>query len=688
MKRNGRIRTALALALTAACILWAAGGLAADVFQFESKDIELFEGETASINLIREGKPAEEGTITYTAGNERVATVDSDGTITAVKRGISYVKATLKGEKRKWGATLTVKVLRAVTDVTLNTSRLEVYAPGDAQISGLLREQTEHDVIVIPAGKSFELKSTCTPADASDRKVAYTSTDEGILKTGDGNARALQAGECDLTVASRQNPEVKETYHVLVTQPVKKITVSSADGKTVPVGGTIRLQAEIEPSTSSIQAVKWSSRNEQTAKVDQDGTVTGLKRGSAVIEAKAADGSGKSDRFSIEVTQQATAVVITEPYLRLAAGQNSTLHASVSPANANDRGIVWSSTDEQIATVSKTGQVRALKRGECAIIASSRSDPSISAEIPVEVIQRVTSITFPGGPVSMPVRTTHQLEWVIGPEDASIREVTFSTSNRKVATVDANGVVTGLMRGSANITAAATDGSGRKGTVRVTVTQPVEGVSIQYGVYHVQLDGYLNIKAIIRPDNANNQNVHFTIGDGSIATVTDHRNIGKVRGRREGTTTITGETEDGGYTASAEIRVADYARAVVVDDVFMEGDNIRLTVRNRSSFSVDRVYFTVETYDANGQPLVCNSDGESNSFTGSYRYELGPDERSEHYMFDFGDYVQPTEKIATVTVTITGWRDTEGYTRNIGEEDRPTQSYHRFIPPAQGGGNG
>lgn len=679
---------AAALALTAVMIAFAAGALAADVFQFDVRTIELFEGETASIDLIREGKPAEGGTITYTSGNERIASVTADGTITAGSPGVSFVKAVLKDGKRKWGATVTVKVLRAVTNVTLNTTKLDVRSPADESISRMLRGETEHDVIVIPAGKSFDLRATCTPSNASSKKVTYTSTDEGVLRTGDGSARAIQAGECDLIVASAQNPEVKEQYHVLVTQPVKKIDISSETGKTVRVGGTIHLEADVSPATASIQAVTWSSRNEQTAKVDQDGNVTGLKRGSAVIEAKAADGSGKSARYSVEVVQPATGVIITEPLLRLAAGQSSTLHASVLPENANERGIVWSSTDDQIATVTRGGQVKGIRRGECAIIATSKSDPSVSAEITVEVIQRVTSITFPDGPATFPVNTTHQLTWQVGPEDASIKDVTFSTSNRKVATVDANGLVTGHMRGSANITATATDGSGRRGTVRVTVTQPVEGVKIQYDLYHVQLDRYLNIKAIVSPSNANNQNVHFTIDDGTIASVTDHRNIGKVRGWREGTTRITGVTEDGGYSASAVIRVADYARAIVVDDLFLERNNIRLVLRNRSSFTVDRVYFTVETFDANGDPLVCNSDGESNSFQGSYRMDLAPDERSEHYMFDFGDYVQPTERIATVTVTVTGWRDLEGYTRNIAEEDRPSQSYHRFIPPAQTGGNG
>ena len=682
MRQKIRIALLVALALS----MCAAAALAADVFRFDQKSIELFEGETARIDLIREGTPAEEGTLTYTSGNGKAVSVAADGTMTALNKGQSTVKAVLKTAKRSWSASIAVTVLRAVTNVTLNTNRMQVFQPTDEAISGLLRTETIHDVIVIPAGRSVEPQATCTPSDASNRKVSFTSTDEGILKAGNTSARAMQAGECDLIISSVLNPEVQEIYHVLVTQPVTKVTVSSPEGKTVNVGESMTLEAECDPATASIRTVEWKSRNEQIARVDQNGVVTGLKKGSVTIEAKATDGSGKSGTFPVNVAQKVTGITIKESSLLLATNQMGYLHATAQPSDANEKGIVWSSTDPSIATVNSGGQVKGVRRGECSIVATSKSSPEVYAAVPVQIIQRVTDIVFTGGQVSLPIRTTAQLTWEVQPADASIQEVTFSSSNRKVATVDENGLVTGLTRGTSTITATATDGSNRRGQIRVTVTQPVEGVSIQYGVYHVQLDGSLNIKAIIQPSNANNQNVHFVMGDEYIATVKDQKNIGHVRGWHTGNTTITGTTEDGGYSASAEVRVADFNRAIVIDDLYLEGENIRLSLRNRSNFSVDRVYFTVETYDANNEPLVCNVDGESNSFNGYYRYEIAPYDVSHHYMFDFPDYVQPTAQIGAVVVKITGWRDLEGYTRNIPESEYPTQSYRRFIPTPSGDG--
>ena len=96
----------------------------------------------------------------------------------------------------------------------------------------------------------------------------------------------------------------------------------------------------------------------------------------------------------------------------------------------------------------------------------------------------------------------------------------------------------------------------------------------------------------------------------------------------------------------------------------------------------------METYDGEGKPLVCNADGVSNTFEGAYRLEIGPDERSQHYKFDFGHYVQPLSSIGTVVLKVTSWRDLEGYTRTIPESEQPTQSFTRFVPGGSGSGSG
>lgn len=667
-----KIRVWLALVLTA-LLCMAAVIAQADTFAFAEKNVTLFEGETWAAVLNREGAPAEEGELTFRIGNAKVAEVAEDGTVTALNKGQTQLSVTLKGDKRTWKASANITVLRRVTDVTLSTRGLSVYEPDDPAVAGLLKQDPAWPVIVLSAGKRANLSATCTPETASSRKVTFTSTDEGILKISEGTMRGVQAGECDLVIASKQNPEVTETYHVLVTQPITKIEITAAEKK-VPAGETLALSASFEPANATMKQVEWSSRNPKVAAVDQNGVVTGIARGTAAIEAKALDGSGKSARFNVTVTQTAETLTLKQTEAQVVTGRRVTLNAQVGPNNTDDKTLTWSSSDESVATVSK-GIVTGVKAGECEITCVSNSNPNLFAVCRVQVIQQVTKIEFDAaGGVSLPVKTTETLSWTVWPEDASIREVKLSSSNPKVAAVDQDGTVTGLAKGTSTITAAATDGSGRKGSVRVTVTQPVEGVSIQYGVYHIQLDRVLSVKALISPSNANNYNMEWYIGDESIASVKGNRNMGNVRGLSEGTTTVTGVTEDGGYSASAEIRVGDFNGAVSLEEVWVNNNRIRLTMRNVSDFVVERVYFRVECYDEEGNLIVSNLDGESLFFDGVYRGTLYPRERTEEDYFDFGD-MGYEQKLGTVVVRITGWLDSEGYTRNIRETDDQPMLY-------------
>ncbi len=675
-----------ALALFLVLIFSVSAALAANEFKFEDKSITLFEGEQSDTGLVREGACAEEGEITYASAGEKIATISADGTVTAVKKGKTTIVSWLKIGKKTWKATMSITVQRAVTKVTLDTSQMSVYPAGDPTIVSLMNEVSEFPVIVIPAGKTQRLKSTCTPSDASNRNVTYTSSDEGVLQITGNAMKGLQAGECELTAASVLNPEITEKFHVIVTQPVKKITVSGS--KSVFAGASVQLTASCEPSTATIQNVTWSSRSPQIASVDENGLVKGLKKGNAVIDAKAADGSRVIGSITITVAQKPTGITLNETVLNLVAGRNGLLRATVSPANANDKSVTWTSSDPSIASVNEQGRVTALRRGSCIVTATSSANPEVSASAEVNVVQQVTAISFDSAKVSLNVRTTLQLGWTVLPEDATNPEVTFTSSNNRIATVDSNGVVTGVSKGTVRIYAKAVDGSGIRGQINVQVIQPVEGVSIQYQLYHVQLNRTLNVKALIQPSNANNIAVDWTSDQPYIASITGRgKNVGTVRGLSNGMCTITGTTQDGGYTASATVWVNDFNRAIVVDDLYLYNDQLRVRFRNRGDFTVQKVYFTAECYGLDPEtgaevPIVCNSDGVSTSFSGYYSGMLNPGEITNEYDFIFKDYVQPYQPVTAVELTIYSWLDTAGYTRNIPEDDRPSMTYRRYVDPS------
>lgn len=672
---NGKKIRVTLLALVA-ILLFAIPALAADRIWFDEKTVTVNENESITLFVNRDGVAQDDGMLTWKVDAPKVATVSEDGVLTGVKKGNATVTATYKTVNNKtFRATIAVKVQRPVTKVTLNTDKLSVYYPDDSRVAELLREETEFQTIVVPVKKSIRITATCTPSDATNTRVTATVSDEGIAKlNAEGNQlTAKQAGECDLTIASKLNPEVFEQYHILVIEPVTALTVTGENGrKVVSVGSELQLYAECSPSTASIQDVTWSSRNPGLATVDEvTGVVTGVKKGTAVIEAKAADGSGVVKTIQLTVAQPAESIRMKQPTLDIVAGTSNgrQVSAVVEPNTATDRSVTWSSSDETIATVNaKTGMVVGVSAGSCTVIATSNSNPELSAEMTVNVIQRVKQIVFDRSSLSIPKGESDQVTWEIFPEDASIKDVTLTSSNTKVATVDENGRIYGIAKGSANITAKATDGSGKTGTVKVTVTQPVEGVSMQYNLYHVQLYKNMTVKALIQPNNANNINCNFWTADEQIATVSskNNSNAASVHGVRRGTTVLYTETEDGGYTATAEIRVADFNNAVQIEDLWIENNRIKIVLRNNSDFTIEKVLFRVECFDDNGEPIVCNKDGVSTYFDGNYPIEMYPYESSVHGKFNFADCVYP-EFFGGVRVTILGWDDAEGYQRRANE---------------------
>ena len=655
--------------------------MAANVFLFTTKSVQLFEGQTYQTEVRREGNYDGDGEVVYAATKTNVATVSEDGIITAVGKGTTEVTASLMRNGKRVGQTkMTVQVLRAVQKVTLNTVKLSVYDPDHPSVASLLKAPTENQVLVIPAGTAVPLAATCTPEDASSKKITYTTSDAGVARISGTSLKAVQRGECDLTVQSAQNPEVTETFRVLVIQPVKKITIDAGDKK-VAAGSRMELDAICAPDNASITEVTWSSKNPNIATVDESGMVTGVKKGTASIVATAADGSKVTCTVMITVTQPVTSINITQADIPVVVGRTAQAKIQVLPAEANDKTVTWSTSDTSIATV-RNGQITGVKAGICTVTCTSNSNPEVSATATVTVSQLVTKIVNVNDPSELTLKTgeSGQLKWSVQPDDATNKGLTFKSQAPKVATVDANGVVTAVGRGVATITATAQDASKRQGNIKVTVIQPVTGVSMQRDLYYVQRGGASNVRAVVQPKNANNQKVIWSSADDRIASVRSNGTItGLVSGITSGMTTVYAYTDDGGFTASTQIRVGDFNEAVMVESLEVNANNeIRIVLRNMSQeLTLENVHYKIECFDYDGNPMICNQDGESTFFEGDYPFVLNPYERTTHGAFRFRNYVID-QSLGSVVLTILNWKDSDGYTWYIPEDDQIRTMWTRY----------
>ena len=219
------------------------------------------------------------------------------------------------------------------------------------------------------------------------------------------------------------------------------------------------------PRDATNQFVMWSSSDTSVATVDNDGTVTAIGEGSATITA---DASGKTATCEVTVTVPVSSVSLSQSSLALIKGESATLTATVNPSDATNKTVTWSSSNIYVARVTN-GLVEAVAGGSAVITARAGGE---QATCSVTVTVPVGSISLDITSATLKQNETIQLTASVGPNDATDKTVTWSSSNSSFVTVDDTGKVHALAEGSAVITAKAGD---KTATCSITVSKNTSG---------------------------------------------------------------------------------------------------------------------------------------------------------------------------------------------------------------------
>ena len=647
--------------------------LAENKFYFDKNVNTVMEGEMVQLVLIREGDCADDGQLTFTSSNKRAVTVDEDGFVYGVSKGQSTITATFKGRNRTWTAKLTVTCARGVTEVRVKEDSLSLYSAYDPLVADVIDPWNEYGdlpVLLVRKGKQVTISATLYPTDATNRKWELTTSDSDIARVSGTTITGRNAGECLVTVRSVQNPEVCVAYRVLVVEPVTRVKVTGTE-KTIYVGETLVLEANVTPANATIQGVTWSSDREDNASVDANGVVYGVSKGSAVIKARAADGSGQYGTYTVTVKQQPESITLNKETATLKVGNYVTLSPTVLPSTTDDKSVVWYSSDESVAKVNSSGRVTAVSPGTAIITCESKTHSYVYAQAVISVYQPVTKLSFIDKNPYVAVGESIQLSWEIGPDTATDTSVTLSTNKPNVLSVDQDGTVYGLQRGEAYVYVKANDGSGKEARIKVTVTQPVEGVAMKYGEVSVGVGKKETNTAQFTPSDASITRMTWYSLDPNVATVSGTGSKATVTGKAWGDTTIVGVTEDGGYVTTFEVSVGNLDEALVITNLYVENnDTIRIVTYNQSNLVITRFYYEIELYDAWGNPLDCNYRNHTNVFEGSNNNTIYPGESLGRGTYSFGSEFSRPWGIGKVVMTITGYETEDGTSRYIRQENR------------------
>lgn len=277
----------------------------------------------------------------------------------------------------------------------------------------------------------------------------------------------------------------EEEYNSSANVQVGSITLNETS-QTLTEGETFQLTATVAPADATDPTLTWTSSNVAVATVSATGLVTAVSAGSATITAKANDGSGVSASCNITVEKPVvlvTSVTLSQTAATLTEGDTFQLEATVSPEDATDSSLTWSSSNPSVATVDANGLVTAVAEGQATITAKTNDGSGKKATCTITVEKAVVlvgEIVLDQTLAELEVGKTLQLTASVLPADADDTTVTWSSSDETLAIVSASGLVEALAVGEVVITATANDESGVSAscTINIKPDSGIEGVRV------------------------------------------------------------------------------------------------------------------------------------------------------------------------------------------------------------------
>lgn len=298
----------------------------------------------ALLGAVLPADTTEDKTIKWASSDPRIASVDTSGNVTAVEGGTTTI-------------TLTVGKHTAICDIT-------VVVP----VTGI---KLDNSSLKLTKGTGATLIATLNPGDSTDKKIMWTSSNPDVAVVDEsGQLQTVSSGQATITATSHDGG-FRANCTISVVIPVTGLSLDQPS-LTLRKGNTIKLTSTIAPANATDQAESWTTSNPGVATVDSAGNVTAVGGGNTVITATTHDG-GYSARCSVNVSVPVTGITLDKTSLTCLLGESNILTATITPSDATDQEIIWSSSDNSICTVDQNGTVTSVGYGKATITASTHN---------------------------------------------------------------------------------------------------------------------------------------------------------------------------------------------------------------------------------------------------------------------------------------------------------------------------
>lgn len=515
-------------------------------FSLTRNEIILAINSTYQAEIVSNSKLQDNKKYQWSSSNNDIVQVDENGLITSISGGEAVITVQKANNKKTLKVTTVEIAIESITFkknlITLKVGEEQTLEPiinnDESIVIDLFWESSDNEVVsvdqnghivALSEGSAFIYVYDEISGLGGEIAIDVEPTKEDNKNNDDKNN----------TNDKDKDKDKEDNKKITVT----KIALNKSD-TIMQVGEYIIVSAVVRPANATDKKVTWSTSNSKVATVSSSGKIVAKKAGTATITATTSN--GKKAEIKITVTEKfinVTSISLNKENATLNVGESVSLSATVLPKDASNKGIIWSSSDESVATV-KDGKVTAKKAGTTTITATSK-DGNKKAVCTITVKEKeiiaVTDISLDKTEINLEVGDTSKLTATILPKDATYSDVSWSTSDASVATVE-NGKITAKGAGTTTITA--TSNNGKTATCKVTVTEKVieaTGVSLNEKQITLKVGETFQLVATIKPDNVSNKNLTWTSSKSSYASVEN----GLVTAKKAGNTVITVKTANG-----------------------------------------------------------------------------------------------------------------------------------------------
>lgn len=473
----------------------------------DKTNVEVKKGESQNVKLTFEPYYSTEEAV-WTSENEEIATVSQDGTITGVHGGNTNIKVTM-GDKTE---TIAVFV-KEVSEIPLKSISLN-------KENGIINR-----------GENDQLTVSYNPEDTTDSKdiVWETSNDKVVAVDAAGKVSAVGIGTATVTAKGANGTMDTCTYEVKA--PLKAISVKE---KTIlNRGASEQLTVSYNPDdTTDSKNVTWSTSDKTVVTVDSTGKINAVGIGSATITVKGANGTKAECKVTVKAPLES--IKMNKVSDTMNRGDKQTLKVTYNPDDTTDsKALVWTSSDSNIAVVDENGVVTAKNPGTVVIKAQGANNTETTCKITVKA--PLESIDLNKENVTLNRGTNEKLNVTFNPTDTTdSKEVTWSTSDAEIVSVNEEGTIHAKGIGTATITVKGANGT--KAECKVTVKAPLESIKMNKASDTMDRGSKQTLKVTYNPDDTTDSKaLAWTSSDSNVATVNEK---GVVTAKNPGTVII------------------------------------------------------------------------------------------------------------------------------------------------------